>query len=60
MDMTPKHHKLLACAAGPRGVSTSLYMKEAEELRTAGLLEIKEVFTTGGNRCLRLFLKAGA
>jgi hypothetical protein len=53
-----KTEKLLRLAAGERGVSTSLYMAEARVLLAAGKLERREVFTTGGNRCIRLFLKA--
>lgn len=58
ISLTPaeKIAKLLRCAAGPRGVSTGLYMREAAELLRVGRLVRREVFTTGGNRDTRLFL----
>lgn len=61
-SLTPaeKTAKLLRCAAGPKGVSASLYMREAADLLRAGRLVRKEVFTTGGNRDTRLFLAEAA
>lgn len=50
MIMTLKHEKLLTMAANPRGVNADLYTKEALELRAAGRLELRAVYTATGNR----------
>jgi hypothetical protein len=55
ITITPKHQKVLALAGSPAGCHSNLYIKEALELRTAGIIETRETFTTGGNRVLRHF-----
>ena len=59
MEMTAQHEKILSSAKRERGCSMSLYTKAGKELEAAGLIEVKEVFTTGGNRDLRWFVKKG-
>ena len=58
-NLNAKHLKLIASANGlTKGAPLGLYTQEANELIAAGILETREVFTTGGNRGLRLFPKA--
>jgi hypothetical protein len=60
INMTPKHEKLLAMASTKTGASPEIYQSEANDLLKAGKLVKREVFTTGGNRKLRLFLAESA
>lgn len=61
MQMTAKHEKVLAMAGASYGAPVEIYQREANELRAAGLIVTREVFSkAGGNRKLRWFLKPTA
>lgn len=52
---SPKHQKVLIVAATKTGCPSDLYWKEANELRAAGLIELRERTSTVGARSLRWF-----
>jgi len=57
---TEKHLRLLSMAATATGAPSEIYITEALALIAAGKLERRVVFTTGGNRKVRLFLTEAA
>lgn len=59
MSTEQKKAKILAAAA-THGWTPEVYGTEIAELKAAGMIEAREVFTTGGNRKHRYFLKAAA
>ena len=48
--------RILACAARRTGCSTDGFWKEANELKAAGLIELRETFSPVGERRNRWFL----